>query len=279
MKIRITRPFAVLLRAAAIVGAIMLFGELVVSQFETKYGSVEQSSTAPPRERPAVDANLEKHITAAVNQVRPPPPAIASGAVISGPPQASNKLIADGIASKLKSFPAEYNKPRTLLLGDSTPVQLVIKTNENQEIPSLFKGLEGELAKTTALVAQDVSAQLTGPPDMLEITLRGDKMRTITSAAPIVWEWDVKPLKPGKAQVTIEVTSYITSGKDKEPVPIRVIQDTWEVDARGLEWVKYQIQQIEPIRAFVFTMGTGIAAVLAWFGIKGVGKGKPDSET
>jgi ribosomal protein S19E (S16A) len=273
MKKRVGRLLGFSLRAAAIVGAIMLFGVLVFSLTEQKYGSEEQSSTAPPHEKQFADADLEKHLTAAVDKVRPQLPSIALGGVISGPPQASNKLIADGIASKLKSLPAEYNKPDTLLLGDSTPVQFVIKTNEKQEIPPLFKGLEGELAKTTALVAQDVSAKLTGPPDMLAITPRDDAMRAITSAAPIVWVWDVKPLKPGKALITIEVTSYIKTGKDKETVPIRVIEDTWQVDARGLEWVKYQIQQIEPVRAFVFTMGGGIASVLAWFGIKGFGKG------
>jgi hypothetical protein len=260
------------LRAAAIVGAVVLFGVVLFSLTERKYGSIEQSSTAPAHEKQISDADLEKHLTAAVDKVRPQLPSIALGGVISGPPQASNKLIADGIASKLKSLPAEYNKPDKLLLGDSTPVQFVIKTNEKQELPPIFKGLEGELAKTTVLVAPDVSATLTGPPDMLEITLRGDAMRVVTSAAPIVWVWDVEPLKPGKALVTIEVTSYIKNGKDKETVPIRAIQDTWQVDARGLEWVKYEIQQIEPIRAFVFTMGTGVASVLAWFGIKGFGK-------
>jgi hypothetical protein len=96
-------------------------------------------------------------------------------------------------------------------------------------------------------------------------------MRTILSPVPITWVWDVKPLKPGPARVTLEVTSYIKTGKDTEPVPIRVLQDTWLVEARGLEWVKYQIEQIEPIRAFIFTMVAAVVAVLAWFGIKGWG--------
>ena len=143
------------LRAAAIVGAVVLFGVVLFSLTERKYGSIEQSSTAPAHEKQISDADLEKHLTAAVDKVRPQLPSIALGGVISGPPQASNKLIADGIASKLKSLPAEYNKPDKLLLGDSTPVQFVIKTNEKQELPPIFKGLEGELAKTTVLVAPD----------------------------------------------------------------------------------------------------------------------------
>ncbi len=104
-------------------------------------------------------------------------------------------------------------------------------------------------------------------------------MRTITSATPILWEWDVNPLKPGRAQVTLEVTSYIKDGKDKDPIQIRVLQDTWEVDAHALDWIKYQIEQIAPIQAFVVGLGGTIAAVLAWFGIKGFGGKRPDLET
>jgi hypothetical protein len=207
-------------------------------------------------------------------------PAYPSG--LPGPEADLTKWVrplASAIASKLKNYPTEYNKPGDLQLGESTPVQLVIKTDEKQDTGPLFAGLEGKVQPTTVLVANDVSAQLTGPPDRLQITQRGDKMRTISSPVPITWVWDVKPLKPGKAQVMLEVTSYIKIGKDKEPVPIRVLQDTWEVEAHGMEWVKYQIEQIEPIQAFVAAVGTMVVGALAWFGIKGRGKDKPDFES
>jgi hypothetical protein len=179
----------------------------------------------------------------------------------------------------MRNYPAEYNKPGTLLLGDSTPVQLVVKTNESQDTTPYFKDFAGEVTIATVMVASDVSAKLTGPPDTLQITLRGEDKRTILSPVPITWIWDVKPLKPGKANVTLEVTSYIKKGNDTEPVPIRVLQDTWVVEAHGIEWMKYQIEQIEPIRAFIVAMVAGVAAVLAWFGIKGWGKSKPDFES
>ena len=194
-------------------------------------------------------------------------------------PPPPSKLIADGIVSKLKNYPAEYNKPDKLFLGNSTVVQIVIKTNENQETAPLFKGLEGELAQSMVLVANDISAQLTGPPDRLKITLRGDKMRTISSPVPVTWVWDVEPLKPGKAQVTLEVTSYIGYGLVKQPVPIRVLQDTWEVDARGLQWAKYKIEQIAPIETFVVSLGGAVGAGLVWVGIRGFGRRKTDFET
>jgi hypothetical protein len=187
--------------------------------------------------------------------------------------------LARAVASKMKSYPAEYNKPSSLQLGDSTPVQLVIKTNEHQDTQPYFKDFEGEVTTATVFVARDISAQLTGPSDRLQITLRGDKMRTILSPESITWIWDVKPLKPGNAQVTLEITSYVKTGDDTEPVPIRVLQDTWFVDARGMEWAKYQIEQIEPIKGFIFSMVAAVAAVLAWFGIKGWGRRRRDFES
>jgi len=240
------------------------------------YKRLEQSDASPPSEVNdvsvpawAVNADLEDLLETALNAV---------------PHQQNDtpvRPLAEAIASKLKDYPVEYNKPASLLLGESTPVQLVIKTSEKQDAEPLFKGLEGDVAKTTVMVANDVSAQLSGPPDRLDIKLRDEKnnMRTISSPVPITWIWDVKPLKPGEAQVTLEVTSYIKTGKDTEPVPIRVLQDTWVVEAHGIAWVRYQIAQIDPILAFVATLGTLGAGVLAWFGFKGWGKSKPDLDT
>jgi hypothetical protein len=61
-------------------------------------------------------------------------------------------------------------------------------------------------------------------------------------------------------------------------VPVRVLQDTWYAEALGIEWAKYQIVQIEPIQAFIFTMITAMVGAPAWFGFKGWGK-KPDFES
>jgi tetratricopeptide (TPR) repeat protein len=58
-------------------------------------------------------------------------------------------------------------------------------------------------------------------------------------------------------------------GADEGRAQIRVLQDTWNIEAKGLEWVKYQVAEIEPIRAFLFALITGLVGTLAFFGIKG----------
>jgi hypothetical protein len=281
-----------ILLLAATVGVLV-----TVSLFSTL--SVYQSN-APPSDNsvsiPFSNSDIERRLARAISetnveislpqpnpQPQPTPPAPFPG-WLGLPPDAlpgptrklaeKSEAIARAIASKMKNYPVEYNKPSALLLGESTAIQLAVKTNGQQKIEPFFEGFSGEVTVATMLVAQDISAELTGPPDRLQITRRGDKMRTILSPVPITWVWDVKPLKPGSAQVTLEVTSYIKTDKDTEPVPIRVLQDTWLVEARGLEWVKYQIEQIEPIRAFIFTMVAAVVAVMAWFGIKGWGRAR-----
>jgi hypothetical protein len=183
------------------------------------------------------------------------------------------------VTAKLKNTSATYYRPNVLLLGSLTSVQFVIKTNLDQPVDQLFNGFDGEVTATTVRVASDVSAELTASPDMLEITLRGgEKMRSILSPAPITWVWDVKALKPGKAIVILQVFSRIKIGGEVKPVEIRVLQDSWSVEARGLEWLKYQIAEIEPVRASLFAIVSAIVAVLGYFGFRGWRRGDRDLE-
>jgi hypothetical protein len=276
-----------MLQATAFVGAI--FGGAGLSVHIL--GQVESVRASEVVELPLSNVDLEVPLEKAVDQLNQELQGTVSeiitdpfkgwfGGRFRPPPLTqSPKIVASQVASKLKEYRAQYNKPGTLYLGETAPVELVIPAGKAEDV-ALFKSFDGEIANATLRAAKEVSAQLTGSPDRLEITLRGDKMRTISDDVPVTWVWDVKPLKPGKTAVTLEVTSYIKIGKDKAPVPFRVLQDTWTVEARGIEWAKYQIERIAPVQAFVFGLGGTIVAVLAWFGIKGWGGGKKsDFET
>ncbi|MCA1435598.1 hypothetical protein I6F33_21785 [Bradyrhizobium sp. BRP20] len=191
----------------------------------------------------------------------------------------SSEELASLLASHMRDAVAKFKRPRSLFLGNSYPVQLELSTNLGKVERDEWKGFEGELKTVQLRVSQGVSAQLTGPPDMLRITARDEKMKSLRFNETVYWIWDVEPLKPGKATITLEVVSYIQDGKDRAPYPIRVLQDTWDIEGLGIEWVRYQIAQIEPIRAFVYSTTAGLAAVLAWLGITGRKRRRPDFET
>jgi len=191
----------------------------------------------------------------------------------------SSEELARLLANQLRDAVAKFRRPHSMVLGSSYPVQLELSTNLAKVEGNEWKGFEGELKTAHLRVSESVSAQLTGPTDMLQITARDEKVKSLKFVGTVYWIWDVKPLKPGTATVTLEVISYIKDGKDRDPYPFRVLQDTWDIEGLGIEWVKYQIAQIEPIRAFVYSATAGIAAVLAWFGVTGRKQRRPDFET
>ena len=202
----------------------------------------------------------------------------AAGIACSAPPdiKTSGKL-ADYLSKNLREMPTKYNKPGTLLLGTSVPIQFVIQTTD-QSVDPLFKGFPGSVTSAKVKVAEEVSAELSGPKDMIEITLRGQPRRSITNASPVSWIWDVRPLKPGEAQVTLEVFSHVKIDNQEHEQQIRVLQDTWVLKAEGLERIKYMISEIEPIQAFLFTLATALVAALGYFGFKGFSSNKSNSE-
>jgi len=183
---------------------------------------------------------------------------------------------AESIAEKLRTLPVKYNRPETLSLGESSPVELVIQTDKLQPIDELLKGFPGEIREAVVRVGPLASAYLTGPEDRVKITLRGDPLRSVTKDAPVTWVWDVRPLKPGDIQVMLEVFTQVKPGKDGGRVQMRVLQDTWTVHATPFEWTKYYVAEIEPIRAFLFAIVAGIVALLAYLGFKGWAKPSAD---
>jgi hypothetical protein len=211
----------------------------------------------------------------------PPAPAPPSAAAIA-PPSASTppaaRELAESLGDKLRTLPAKYNRPNTLSLGASSQVELVIQTSGQQPIDDMLKGLPGEIRSTVVRMGTNASAYLTGPKDLVDISLRGEPLRTVTADAPVSWIWDVRPLKPGQIQVVLEVFSHVRIGGDEGRAQFRVLQDTWNVEAKGFEWVKYQVAEIQPIWALLSAAVTGAAGLLAFFGIKGRKTVKPRAE-
>jgi len=76
--------------------------------------------------------------------------------------------------------------------------------------------------------------------------------------------------KPGQVQVVLEVFSHVKVGDSEGRAQVRVFQDTWNMEAKGLEWIKYQVAEIQPMWAFLCAVISAIAGTLAFFGIKGL---------
>jgi hypothetical protein len=191
---------------------------------------------------------------------------------------ASNEELASALANRLRDARATYSRRRDLELGDSYEVELFIpglgvgKTSwQPEEMAQFFEeGFKGEVGAAQLRIAKEFEAELTGPPDRFEITSKEEATKSLlsdyyTMDGNFYWWWNVRPLKPGTGLITLEVTSYIQDGQDRRPYPIRILQDKWEVQAHGLEWLDYEIRRLEPIPGFI---AAGVVGVLAWFGRK-----------
>jgi hypothetical protein len=200
----------------------------------------------------------------------------SAGEPPSAAPSAAEEA-AESIAEKFRTLPVKYNRPETLLLGESSPVELVIQTDKLQPVDELLKGFSGEIRTAVVRVGTQASAYLTGPEDRVKITPRGDALRTVTKDAPVTWIWDVRPLKPGDVQVVLEVFTHVKIDGDQGRVSMRVLQDTWTVHASLFEWVKYYVAEIEPVRAFLFAIAAGIVGTLGYFVFKGWKGAKPSA--
>lgn len=154
------------------------------------------------------------------------------------------------------------------MVGTSAPVEFAIQTGRRQDLESLFKGLPGNTVSTRLQVTDRVSATLAGPKDLLEIALRRDPFRTLVPDRPATWIWDVRPLRPGEAYVTLDVFSYLKFGDKEDRVQIRALQDTWKIEARGFEWVKYQVSEIESCPRICVRSNNGTCRSIEFSGVQ-----------
>jgi hypothetical protein len=187
---------------------------------------------------------------------------------IPAPPDGNARLPGTK-STQLNPVDATFNRPDHLRVAKTVPVELVL--HQKPKIGDLFGGLPGPLVTKRIQVGDAVSATLTADRDMLQITPRLDNIQTF-NGANLTWLWDVKPLKPGKTLVTLEVLSH-SKQKDIEQVSkVRALQETWEITAEGLEWVKYYWNEYDWLRTAIYGTIAAVVAALGYFGFKGWGK-------
>jgi hypothetical protein len=181
------------------------------------------------------------------------------------------------IVEKKARVDATFNKPDHLRLGTSHPVQLILVADPGKPANQQFVGVPGMITTKEIEVGRAVSAILTSDKEVLQITSRVDKVQTF-SGENLSWVWDVKPLKPGKTLVTLEVMSHLKPKDGPEQVSmVRALQETWLIEAEGLEWAKYYWNEYDWLRTAVYGIVTGFVAVLGYFGFKGFGKKTEES--
>jgi hypothetical protein len=165
---------------------------------------------------------------------------------------------------------AYFNKPESLYVYESAEIKLVIdsKLRTSAELASIFADLQGDQIYKPVKVGAFLTAKLSAPPDMLEITPVDARMEKVSADGELDFSWFVKPLQMGQIQVRMDLFSQDTGASDAPVEPVQVMQEDWLVDARGLNKVDFELSRIEPLRAALWTLVSGIGAVGSYFGLQ-----------
>lgn len=196
--------------------------------------------------------------------------------VLDNDPEACLDL--DGVINQLQTGTYAYNKPDTMLVDRTVPVSLVLETAKGQDAISGLSSLPGEVVSTEAKFGRVVVAKLTGTD--FEIKPRGEEKRTVTTAAPVEWVWDVTPKSTGDKVLTIEVAVEVTkAGQPVSTVQLKVLRETIPVTATRLQKVTAFLTSVQGMA----TLLTGILVAVAggfgaWRKICGKGGGKDEEK-
>jgi hypothetical protein len=169
-------------------------------------------------------------------------PRLRSLGIISAPASACVDL--GEIVEHLAKGTYLFKKPEVAILDERFPIRLTLLTQANQKVD--MDDLPGSLVRReNRPFAQSVEATLSG--DDLDISPSGPQSRTATFAAPVEWNWTVKPVAHGTKTLTIEVNATITAGSDKHRVQITTLRETIAIKVTMLQWFKAYVADVSGV--------------------------------
>ena len=224
----------------------------------------------------AQDSGTVSAWTDDVAMMRPPAPApaptvselqLASRQVCtesSGTPICFDK---DDVLSSLPVADYAFNRPSKMTLGTPETIALVINSSGTANFEQEFQDMIGSITEGEVPVDAIMEAELVGPA--FTIKPEGRQRRQLSTLNPTRWDWEVTPNRAGTHQLEVSMYVILTLAGEEisEDKPLAERQII-EVTVSALDRINQLLEDIEPLRAFIYTVVAGIAGILAWFGIK-----------
>ena len=129
-----------------------------------------------------------------------------------------------------------YNTPEAAYVDESFRVVLVLPTAPGQDFSRPFSGAPGKIEERTAPIARYLQATLRGGLDFRVIP-PDPQPRTVTTSAPVVWEWEVVPLRHGKKSLVIDVSANLLVGPQKELVQLKTLSEEIQINVGLVRWI------------------------------------------
>ena len=120
-----------------------------------------------------------------------------------------------------------------------------------------------------------MSARLTAPQGDAKVTPRSEKQerQSVTRLGLTKWIWDVKPERTGEVVLTLDVYAHVELKSKKQTIPdaeVNVLTERVEIPITVTLWdsTKTYLAELDPVWTTVAAIGSGIGAVLAFFGLR-----------
>ena len=191
-----------------------------------------------------------------------------------------SQTVAQKVLKQLSNVPAYYKAPPSIELDKSAQLKLAVASNSEffRKDPDIYSSQSVVL---TLSVSRKMSAQLTGPPSDVTVSLRDPEAQDLNPIRENTWTWDVTPKVLEPIKLRLQVFAWVELGdvnqmrSDSHEISIEVADITIPVRVTLWKRVKLYAAEIEPTWALLVSVAAGIAALLAWLGLKPRTKG-PD---
>ncbi len=195
----------------------------------------------------------------------PPPTSVARPESGQGTPKAAAATLESARAQAeeaLKKATVAFNKPGSMRLGDTVPIQLRLSRSSAPD--ALTKKITGPGPVETAevVVSKLVVARLSGAGFEITAGVGSDRPQAIKPAGDNYWEWDVTALSPGKHELHLTVSSIVriegTEAEDQilsydEPIDIDVTWGQRLAGFVGSNWQWLGTVVVIPVGGYLFS--------------------------
>jgi Effector-associated domain 1 len=142
----------------------------------------------------------------------------------------------DDVVKNLATGTYRFNKPEAAYVEEPFRVVLALPTAPGQDVSRPFSGAPGKIEERTAPIARYLQATLRGGLDF-KVIPPGPQPRTVTTSAPVVWEWEVVPLRHGKKSLVIDVSANLLVGPQKELVQLQTLSEEIQINVGIVRWI------------------------------------------
>ena len=142
----------------------------------------------------------------------------------------------DDVVKNLATGTYRFNTPEAAYVEELFRVVLVLPTAPGQDFSRPFSGAPGKIEERTAPIARYLQATLRGGLDFRVIP-PDPQPRTVTTSAPVVWEWEVVPLRHGKKSLVIDVSANLLVGPQKELVQLKTLSEEIQINVGLVRWI------------------------------------------